>query len=167
MMDNYIVINGKKAELTEEQLKQLGINVQFEKNNPFGKITDNGYYYISTTGSINFAQNLHSSVDEDMYNNVNYFNNEHFTNQVMLHMKLYRKLLKYAYDNDSIVTDWTDPNSNKYFISKSIKKNTFFVSWCYVVKSGCEVYFTSKEVTERAIMDVVIPFMKEHPEFVW
>lgn len=25
-MDNYIVINGKKAELTKEQLEQLGIN---------------------------------------------------------------------------------------------------------------------------------------------
>lgn len=30
-MENYIVINGKKAELTEEQLKQLGINVEEKK----------------------------------------------------------------------------------------------------------------------------------------
>lgn len=41
-------------------------------------------------------------VDEDMYNNTNYFNDEDFTNQVMLHQKLYRKLLKYAYDNDTV-----------------------------------------------------------------
>lgn len=27
-MENYIVINGKKAELTEEQLKQLGIEIE-------------------------------------------------------------------------------------------------------------------------------------------
>lgn len=30
-MNNYIVINGKKAELTEEQLKQLGISIEKEK----------------------------------------------------------------------------------------------------------------------------------------
>ena len=35
-MENYIVINGKKAELTEEQLKQLGIEVHLKKRrNPF------------------------------------------------------------------------------------------------------------------------------------
>lgn len=31
MSENYIVINGKKAELTEEQMKQLGINVEEKK----------------------------------------------------------------------------------------------------------------------------------------
>lgn len=35
VMDNYIVINGKKTELTEEQLKQLGIETKEKRNNPF------------------------------------------------------------------------------------------------------------------------------------
>ena len=34
-MENYIVINGKKAELTDEQLKQLGIESEKKRNNPF------------------------------------------------------------------------------------------------------------------------------------
>lgn len=165
-MDNYIVINGKKAELTEEQLKKLGINVQFEKNNPFGKITDNSYYYINTTGVINRTQNLYSIVDEDMYNSVNYFNNEDFTNQVMLHQKLYRKLLKYAYDNDA-VSDWTNPYSKKYFITKDTKNNKIDVGWALTFKHNCVVYFNSEEVTKQAIENVVKPFMKEYPEFVW
>ena len=37
-MDNYIVINGKKAELTEEQLEKLGIKVEKKRNNPFDNI---------------------------------------------------------------------------------------------------------------------------------
>lgn len=165
-MDNYIVINGKKAELTKEQLKALGIEYELERNNPFGKITDNSYYYITNTGVINFTQNLYSIVDEYKYNNVNYFNNEDFTNQVMLHQKLYRKLLKYAYDNDT-VSDWTNLYSKKYFITKDTKNNKIDVGWALTFKHNCVVYFNSEEVTKQAIEDVVKPFMKEYPEFVW
>lgn len=35
IMENYIVINGKKAELTEDQLKALNIEIEKKRNNPF------------------------------------------------------------------------------------------------------------------------------------
>lgn len=170
-MDNYIVINGKKVELTAEQLKEqlkaLGIEDELERNNPFGKITDYGYYYIANTDVINFTQNIDSIVDKDLHNNANYFNDEDFANQVMLHQKLYRKLLKYAYDNDA-VSDWTNPYSRKYFITKYTKKNNKIdVGWALTFKHNCVVYFNSEEVTKQAIENVVKPFMKEYPEFVW
>ena len=41
MSENYIVINGKKAELTNEQLKMLGIEV---RKNPFDRATGEEYY---------------------------------------------------------------------------------------------------------------------------
>jgi hypothetical protein len=71
-MDDYIVINGKKAELTGEQLKALGIEDELARNNPFGKIIDNSYYYITSTDRINFTENIDSVVDEDLYNNTNF-----------------------------------------------------------------------------------------------
>ena len=37
-MENYIVINGRKAELTAEQLKALGIET--EKKSPFDRCDD-------------------------------------------------------------------------------------------------------------------------------
>lgn len=43
MSENYIVINGKRAELTEEQLKQLGIEVP--KVNPFEQAKYNQVFY--------------------------------------------------------------------------------------------------------------------------
>lgn len=42
MSKNYIVINGKKAELTEEQLRALGI--EKEKNNPFERVNKGGHF---------------------------------------------------------------------------------------------------------------------------
>ena len=35
-MENYIVINGKRTELTEEQLKELGLIM--EKKSPFERV---------------------------------------------------------------------------------------------------------------------------------
>ena len=42
MSENYIVINGKRAELTEEQMKVLGIKV---KKNPFDRDGSNNRCY--------------------------------------------------------------------------------------------------------------------------
>lgn len=51
MNENYIVINGKKIELTEEQLKALGIK---QRKNPF-EIVERGedYFYVNRYGDIN------------------------------------------------------------------------------------------------------------------
>ena len=42
MSKNYIVIDGKKAELTNEQMNLLGIKV---RNNPFERVGKNDSYY--------------------------------------------------------------------------------------------------------------------------
>lgn len=50
MSENYIVINGKKMDLTEEQLKQLGIEV---RKNPFERSAKGGrYFYINVHGAV-------------------------------------------------------------------------------------------------------------------
>lgn len=164
-MENYIVINGKRAELTEEQLVKLGIKIK--KKTPFTRTIGEMYYFAAAGETlVGTTNDTVAYVDNSLYNSANYFNDEDFAKQVALHQLLYRKLLKYAYENDAIVNDWTDL-SEKYFISKSIDTNTFYVDWNLVVKHGCVVYFAHKEVAERAIAYVVKPFMKEHPEFIW
>lgn len=166
-MENYIVINGKKVELTQEQLKQLGISVEVKKETPFARHSDEAYWYINAMNNVIGVHDDNSSLDNAVYDNVNYFNDYDFAQQVALQQLLYRKLLKYAYENDASVTDWTNPDSKKYCIMKSMKMDTFDIDWRYAVKDACVVYFTTKEVAERAIEDVVKPFMKQHPEFVW
>ena len=48
MSENYIVINGKRAELTEEQMKVLGIEV---KKNPFDRVSSDDRYYYTIVSS--------------------------------------------------------------------------------------------------------------------
>lgn len=107
------------------------------------------------------------AIDNAIYDSVNYFNDDKFAEQVALHQLLYRKLLKYAYENDAIVDDWSDLDSRKFFLSMNVSNNKLYVDWDYRIKQGCSVCFSNREVAEQAIEEVVKPFMKEHPEFVW
>lgn len=146
-MENYIVINGKKAELTEEQLKQLGINVEVKKETPFTRHPEKLYWSINAMNAVTGQHDCNDNFDNTVYNNVNYFDDYEFARQVALQQLLYRKLLKYVYENDD-VNNWTELSSRKYFITKSIKNNKFDVDWSLTFKHNCVVYFNSEEVAE-------------------
>lgn len=164
MSENYIVINGKKAELTNEQMELLGIKV---RKNPFERVSKNeSYYNISDRAHVACYTDAEDEVDQGLYNAVNYFNDLQFANQVALHQLLYRKLLKFAYDNGCEDTKEWDGNNIHWTIGYSVDYETFFM-YSKALHKTQGVYFSSKEGTQRAIKEVVEPFMKEHPEFVW
>lgn len=159
MSDNYAVINGKKIELTEKQIKAL----RFEIRKPlFERVTDGGpYYFISCYGDID----ADSREDDRLFDNVNYFNDEYFANQVALHQLLYRKLLKFAYENDCEDREWgTKYEHWRIYYDTDSDKFDIDVNDAFKYQG---VYFSTREGAERAIEEVVKPFMKEHPEFVW
>lgn len=163
-MDNYIVINGKKAELTEEQLEKLGIKVK--ARNPFERVEwGNLYYYIDTLSeTCVLRDDRDNNFDDLMFKISNYFNDKDFTNQVALHERLNRKLLKFAYDHKAVV-DWED-GCPKYCIVYDEKVKDFSINfkvWC----KSFDVCFSSHFVATKAINEIVKPFMAEHPDFVW
>ena len=167
-MDNYIVINGKKAELTEEQLKALGIEVKKKRNNPFNSELkyEDKYFIIDEQGVKTFF--YVPIIDEYMLNNGNCFNDEDFANQVYLHELLNRKLLKYAYDNEAEDGDWKeDINSHHYYIAFNTETKYFEVGESYARKLANIIYFSSVDVARKAIEDVIKPFMEEHKDFEW
>lgn len=165
-MDNYIVINGKKTELTDEQLKALGIEVTKKRNNPFNnsKLKDMDIFYV--VGSVGvFEQYYSSSSIENDIKLDNNFNDKDFANQVYLHELLNLKLLKYAWDNEGEDTEWNS-NTLHYYILFDSKDCLFTVNGNRRMKNQ-NIYFSKRYVAEQAIKDVIEPFMKEHPEFVW
>lgn len=166
-MENYIVINGKRVELTEEQLKQLGIKTEKKRNNPFNsEIKDDDiYYYVRDNGEIGREIYTVSYEDDEYINNVNSFNDKDFANQVYLHELLNRKLLKYAYDNEAEDCEWNNVK-NHYRIGKS-SNNDFVVLKDIMYKTLGAVYFSTEEVALQATKDVVEPFIKAHSKFVW
>lgn len=164
MSDNYAVINGKRVELTDEQVKALEIET---RKNPFERVKDGDpYYYIATDGYIHSVHDNYNQCDYDAYYNVNYFNNKDFAYQVALHQLLYRKLLRFAYDNGCEDTAEWDLKNTHYYICYNYYNHKFDTDVISGYKENI-VYFSSRSAAERAIKEVVEPFVKEHPEFKW
>ena len=164
MSENYAVINGKRVELTPEQVKALGIET---RKNPFDRVEQfSKYYRITAHSAVDDYVENNDSTDQRLYVNINYFNDKDFANQVALHQLLYRKLLKFAYDNECEDTAGWDTNNEHWYILYN-SANYKFVTDNHCTFKMTTVYFSSKEAAERAIREVVEPFVKEHPEFVW
>ena len=167
MSDNYAVINGKRVELTDEQLKMLRIEIEGKRKNPFEKGTgEKEYYFINSGMGIARSQNTKDPLAATVYAALNYFTDKDFAKQVSLHQLLYRKLLKYAYDNECEDTAEWD-GSNKHWAVRYDYACGMFTTYYQNAYGAQEVYFSSEEGARRAIKEVVDPFMKEYPEFVW
>ena len=171
-MDNYIVINGKKTELTEEQLKALGIEVDKKRNNPFNSepepipVYSIGATHAKRIGIVSNPPSL--STATRLIQSANSFNDWEFANQVYLHELLNRKLLKYAWDNEGEDNKWNeDVNNVHYYIYFDTISRCFGVHENYSHKSANIVYFSSVDVARKAIEDVIKPFIEEHIDFEW
>lgn len=164
MNENYLVLNGKRVDLTEEQLKALGI---VTKKNPFERIVKaEPYYYIDAFDCIQTCADNGEDVDNASFEVSNYFNDKATAQQVQLHQLLYRKLLKFSYDNGYEDTEEWNGGNEHWAIRYNSYRNEFRLYYQDGYKAH-EVYFSSEEGAKRAIKEVVEPFMKEHPEFVW
>lgn len=169
-MDNYIVINGEKAELTEEQLEKLGIEVEKKRNNPFD--TEPQRVSVYSIGTVCVEDRgtainpLSLSTATTLIERANSFNNWEFANQVYLHELLNRKLLKYAWDNEAEDCEW-DKLKSHYYIVFNIEEKRFEIGENIVCKIANTVFFSSADIAKKAIEDIIKPFMEEHKDFVW
>ena len=169
MKEIKLTIDGKEIQLTEEQAKALKLELlmKMKSSNPFERVEKYAEYYcIKGTGEIYDYCEDGGSFDSTLYSESNYFNNKNFANQVALHQLLYRKLLKYAYDNECTDKEWDGTNVHVYIIYSSMKKD-YDIRWTRSEKEPGTVYFKTPTRATAALNEVVMPFVKEHPEFVW
>lgn len=170
-MENYIVINGKKAELTKEQLKALGI---VETKFPFNRAEKHDiFYHIGPDGKV---YNNYENKDVIMYNNyyatANYCTDKKLMTQRALHETLNRLLWRFACENGELKNEWDNSPKQEschyhYYIYFNRYDNLFDISRNYLIKCEGIIYFSSYEIAEQALEKIVKPFMKEHPDFVW
>ena len=161
-MDNYICINGKKAELTEEQLKKLGI--ELHNVNPFTRAKKGAKYFrIMQDGAVDWYYENIDEFDRGCFNAANYCTDKSLMEQRALYEILNRQLWRYSMEHDGDKIDW-DRDGEKYYIFYNTGSKDWFIgsichSWDFAV------FFYSLEIAKNAIKEVVIPFVKENPEF--
>lgn len=100
MNNNYIVIDPKRTNPLKKRLKLLESEDKINRKDPFVIKNKERYYYIDGSGNVNgYNYYTEDSFEESLIRSCNAFNDEIFTEQVALHQLLYRKLLKFAYNN--------------------------------------------------------------------
>ena len=161
-MDNYICINGKKVELTEEQLKQLGIEVP--KGNFFERAKlGETYYWISGCGRVDTVHENDDRFDDMYFLNGNYCTNKSLMEQRALHETLNRLLWRYSMEHDGDKIKWG--NRTWFKVSYDHEDNEFVVECNDIYETLGAVFFCTRETAERAIEEIVKPFLAEHPGF--
>lgn len=154
-------------ELTKEQYEkikdQLGLGKEIS---PFDRVEHGGnYYFIGNSGEIcdvfddtNFAPKR--------YNIANYSTDKELMQQRAYSETLNRLLWRFSMMNDGREIDWDDENQMKYSIYYDFDCNTWLInSLCKGNAKYFEPYFISEEVAQRAIDEIIKPFMEKHPDF--
>lgn len=161
-MKAILKINDKEIEISEEQIEKLT-----EKKNPFARAEEGERFWcISEKGKVvkMWRETCEDDFGKDRYKVGNYCLDYDLLQQQAYRETLNRLLWRWQYENDEPV-DWEKP-TDKFHIVFDVKFNTFCCdSGTYVKRTF--VNFSSKEKAEQAIEEIVKPFMKEHPDFVW
>ena len=163
MTENYIVINGKRAELTAEQLKQLGIEIP--KVNPFAKANKENTvdaYFINSIGRI---QKHVQNTDDLHYEVANYCTDKGIMEQRALHETLSRLLWRYSMEHDGDKITWQEDEKEKYMVYRHMVDNNFYVAQYLNCNHFETTFFYTRETAENAIKEIIEPFMKANPNF--
>lgn len=163
-MENYIVINGKKAELTPEQLKALGIEVK--KPSPFDRVpVCNKFYSITATGVVGEYVELDGcGYGENAHRVANYCTNKALFQQQAYRETLNRLLWRFSMENGG--------DEIKFGVYRHCFKICYIHSeqaWSVSCNDDSQnlgiVYFATRKIAEQAIEEIVKPFMNDHPDF--
>ena len=166
MARGILEIDGRRIELTDEQVEELlkGKDENlFKRVNPCDK---KGYYFIGPNGKVMITNDTGYNVDKELYDVANYCTNKELMQQRALHEILDRLLWRFSMENDGDKIDWNNKNKVKYKIYQKKTNKVFYVENNYEVKNNT-IYFYSYQTAKQAIKEIIEPFMKEHPEFVW
>lgn len=167
-MENYIMLEGKKIPLTDEQIEMLRGTKEPEevKKSPFERVYDRGYYFIQYDGTVEYDFDKGDMGDEYCLAVANYCTDKKMMEQRALHETLNRLLWRFSMENGEGENKW-DCEHSHWVIKYVHDSGVFCTSWTTVVHQAGAIYFSTDELACRAIEEIIKPFMKDHPEFVW
>lgn len=158
MSENYIVINGKRAELTKEQMEQLGIEV--EGNKRWRAMDFDIYYYVDTTNQVQTNKDCYRR-DDFRYYAHNYF-------QTKEEAETYARVL----ETETLLKKYADEHNDEfgeYKYTLYVDRNgmpTINVN-CAENHYGRIVWFSSIEIVQNVIKEIGEDRIKEYLTYEW
>lgn len=152
-MENYICINGKKTELTKEQMKALGIELCDYKA-PFKRVPGQRYYFTHGDGVVYSAVEKDSDLSDSVFFSVaNYCTDKELMEQWVLRETLNRLLWRFSEMNGG---------QGFYALSIADHEHINIMSRSFIC---LDPSFKTAGIAKRAIDEVVKPFLAAHPDF--
>lgn len=147
--------NGKtvQVEMTEEQLKELGLIE--EQRTGYERVKKGEMYYVidaEYNGMLKITE-FNDQEDERCYNTGNYYNDKVIAENNARADKLLRCLRRWQAANDRAisVSDWKNDNIFKYYVDYDCFNELFFTTYAVHRRFLNNIYFTSEEKAEEAI----------------
>ena len=151
-----------QAEISEEQLKELGL---FEQLKKLGLIEDKPrtgyervekgemYYLVDIYNNIMRVTEDNDQGDEQCYNTGNYYNDKVIAENNARADRLQRCLRQWQAANDKVISisDWKNDEINKYFITYNYRSSLFEIGRSSQRREPNIIYFTTKGKVTEAI----------------
>ena len=160
-MENYLMLNGKRIDLTAEQIETL---VGKKEKDPFEMGEQGDTFYYITAGGYVGSDSTHGYCNSDaLFEVANYCTDKELMEQRALHKVLddllFRFSMKHGGRDSKNRLKWTIScdGTNPYFWA-DCQHNFFSVG---------APRFLNQEAAKAAIEEIVKPFMEKHPEFRW
>lgn len=159
MSENYIVINGKRAELTKEQMDQLGIEVK-ENKRWRAKGLDNIYYYVDSSNHIQKTRDCSYPCDDFKYYSHNYFYTKEEAETYARVLETEMLLKKYADEHNEEFGDC------KFYLIWLKTANELIELTYYNCRSRT-IFFSSREIAQNAIKEIGKDRIIEYVTYEW
>lgn len=142
-MENYLVLNGQKIELTPEQYQEVCNAVSLNEKSPFEKRgEDETYYYIDRDGLISRGKEQGLCIDALLYAGANYCSNRKLMEKRSNYEVLERVLWRFSEENGG---------AGSYTIYINIDKNRWDVLDIRISAVLFGPTFCSHQVANEAI----------------
>lgn len=146
-------VNGKtvQVEMTEEQLKELGV-IKERSRTGYERVKKGEMYYVINTkdDSMMNIKEFNDETDEQCYNIGNYYNDKIIAENNARADRLLCCLRQWQALNDRAI-NWKNKNIRKYTIRYDYAMNMFNVIPNFCERCLNDVYFTTRETAQRAI----------------
>ena len=159
MKEIKLIVDGKEVKLTDEQIKALGFEV--EKNHFERCKKGEKYFYVRADGKVTYVLDIKDETDKKLYLSANYCTDKELMTKRAKQEVLNRLLWRFSMENGWDDSLWDDFNVPKYYVSSCYHDcKEYDIDSFFAVCTEGAVHFTSKEIAQRAIDEIIIPFKK-------
>lgn len=141
-----------RVEMTEEQLKELGLIE--EQRTGYERVKKGEMYYlVDIYNNIMRVTEDNDQGDKQCYSTGNYYSDKIISENNARADRLLRQLRQWQAQNDKAISisDWKNNNILKYYIDYDCFNDQPFVTYAIRYRCPNTIYFTSEEKAEEAI----------------